>query len=104
IDCCYFDGNDISVSKFISKKVIKGTFSELYEDTMRFLLSQLISYQIDLDFNSNPQLEVNESALTDIVVNALVHRDYYINSSIKVFRFHNRVEIISPGKLPDTLT
>ncbi|MBK2111674.1 putative DNA binding domain-containing protein [Francisella tularensis subsp. novicida FSC159] len=104
IDCCYFDGNDISVSKFISKKVIKGTFSELYEDTMRFLLSQLKSYQIDLDFNSNPQLEVSESALTEIVVNALVHRDYYINSSIKVFIFHNRVEIISPGKLPDTLT
>ncbi|MDE5005143.1 ATP-dependent DNA helicase, partial [Francisella tularensis subsp. holarctica] len=27
IDCCFFDGNDISVSIFISNKVIKGTFS-----------------------------------------------------------------------------
>ncbi|MDE4942972.1 ATP-dependent DNA helicase, partial [Francisella tularensis subsp. holarctica] len=70
IDFCYFDGIDMSVSKFISKKVIKGTFSELYEDTMIFLLSQLKSYQIDLDCKSNTQLEVNESALTEIFVNA----------------------------------
>jgi len=33
-----------------------------------------------------------------------VHRDYLINSSIRVFIFDNRVEIISPGKLPDSAT
>ena len=33
-----------------------------------------------------------------------MHRDYFINSSIKVFIFDNRIEIISPGKLPNTLT
>ncbi|MCF6340487.1 MAG: putative DNA binding domain-containing protein [Sulfurimonas sp.] len=104
VDCCYFDGNDVGVTKFISKKTIKGTFDELYEDSMRFLVSQLRSYQVQEDFNSNAQLEIHKEVLTELIVNALVHRDYYINSSIKIFMFHNRVEIISPGKLTNSLT
>jgi len=42
--------------------------------------------------------------LTELIVNALVHRDYYINASIKIFMFHNRIEIINPGKLTNSLT
>jgi predicted HTH transcriptional regulator len=33
-----------------------------------------------------------------------LHRDYFINDSIKIFVFDNRIEIISPGKLPNSLT
>lgn len=104
VDCCYFDGNDVSVTKFISKQVFKGTFDELYDDSMRFVTSQLRSYQIEEDFNSNPKLEIAKEILTELIINALVHRDYYINLSIKIFMFHNRVEIISPGKLTNSLT
>jgi predicted HTH transcriptional regulator len=49
-------------------------------------------------------MEIPQVALEEAVVNALVHRDYLINSSVRVFIFDNRVEIISPGKLPDTAT
>jgi len=104
VDCCYFDGNDVSVTKFISKQVFKGTFDELYDDSMRFVTSQLRSYQVEDDFNSNPKLEIAREVLTELIINALVHRDYYINSSIKIFMFYNRVEIISPGKLTNSLT
>ena len=36
--------------------------------------------------------------------NALVHRDYFKNSPIRLLIFDNRIEIISPGKLPNSLT
>lgn len=104
IDCCYFDGNDIGVNRFISKKTIKGTFYSLYEDSIRFLISGLRSYQSEDNFNSNGELEIQEDILIELIINALVHRDYYINSSIKVFIFNDRVEIISPGKLTNSLT
>jgi predicted HTH transcriptional regulator len=104
VDCCYFDGNDVSVTRFISKKTIKGTFDELYEDSMRFVVSQLRTIQIEEDFNSNGELEIKKEVLTELIVNALVHRDYYINASIKIFMFHDRIEIISPGKLTNSLT
>ncbi len=42
--------------------------------------------------------------MQEAVVNALVHRDYFIDSSIRIFIFDDRVEIISPGKLPNTVT
>lgn len=104
MDCCYFDGNDVSVTHFISKKTLKGTLDELYEDSMRFIISQLRSYQVEEGFNSNAKLEINKEVLTELIVNALVHRDYYINASIKIFMFHDRIEIINPGKLTNSLT
>lgn len=40
----------------------------------------------------------------ELLVNALIHRDYFINDSIRLFIFDNRIEIKSPGKLPDSIT
>jgi len=104
IDCCYFDGNEIFVDKFISKKRVLGTFEKLYDDSMSFVKSHLRYRQVEKNFNSNGLLEIDERVLGELITNALIHRDYYINSSIKVFIFHNRVEIISPGKLTNSLT
>lgn len=104
IDCCYFDGNDISVDGYISKKILHGSFEKLFEDSLNFLKSNLISKQIGKDFNNSSKLEIDERVLTELIINALVHRDYYINSSIKIFMFKNRIEIISPGKLTNSLT
>lgn len=104
IDCVYFNGDDISIDQFISKDTIKGTFAELYKQSLNFLKSNLSKKQVDKEFNSIAQLEIDERILTELIVNALVHRDYYINASIKIFMFHNRVEIISPGKLTNLLT
>ena len=58
----------------------------------------------DDNFNSNGVPEISHEVIGELVVNALIHRDYHINSSIKIFIFHNRVEIISPGKLYNSLT
>jgi predicted HTH transcriptional regulator len=104
VDCVYFNGNDVSVNKFVSKNTIKGDFLELYEDSYRFVVSQLSQYQVEENFNSRGKLEIDQEVLSELIVNALIHRDYYINSSIKIFMFHNRIEIISPGKLTNSLT
>ena len=49
-------------------------------------------------------MEISEIALQELVQNALTHRDYSINGSVRVFIFDNRIEIISPGCLPNSLT
>ena len=104
VDCLYFDGNSISVDEYIHKERINGTFGEIYKYVMIFLQASLRKIQNKKEFNSIGQLEIAKESLSEIIINALVHRDYYINSSIKVFIFNNRVEIISPGKLPNSLT
>jgi predicted HTH transcriptional regulator len=104
IDCVYFDGDDISIDKYISKTILTGSFEKLYNDSMSFITSNLSNRQEVDEFNSTPKLEIDERIFTELIINAIVHRDYYINSSIKIFMFHNRIEIISPGKLTNSLT
>ncbi len=40
----------------------------------------------------------------ELLVNALAHRDYLISAPIRLFIFDNRIDIVSPGHLPDNLT
>jgi len=42
--------------------------------------------------------------LHEIITNAVLHRDYSIASDVKIIIFDNRIEIISPGKLPGHVT
>ena len=43
-------------------------------------------------------------AVWEIVVNAIIHRDYSISDDVHVKIFDNRIEIQSPGKLPGFVT
>lgn len=105
VHCIAIKGNDISTNIYRNKKEpFEGSLAEVYEKTLSFIVQNLKEIQIDDDFNSIGQLEIPKETIIELLVNALVHRDYFINSSIKVFVFDNRVEIISPGKLPNTLT
>jgi ATP-dependent DNA helicase RecG len=43
-------------------------------------------------------------ALKEVIVNAVIHRDYNISDDIHVWVFDNRVEVRSPGVLPGHMT
>ncbi|MCI0444580.1 transcriptional regulator, partial [bacterium] len=47
--------------------------------------------------------ELPEEALRETIVNALVHRDYTVRGPIRLLIFNDRVEVHSPGKLPNTV-
>lgn len=47
---------------------------------------------------------IPEKAFREAVANALVHRTWDVNAQIKVSMFDDRIEIISPGGLPDGLS
>ena len=100
-----FFGNAISGKNYRSKpEDLKGTIPDLFENGMKFLESNLRHMQKGQDFNSIGILEISRDALVEILVNALIHRDYFKNAPIRIMIFDNRVEIISPGKLPNSLT
>ena len=49
--------------------------------------------------------EYPEEAIRETLVNALVHRDYSIaGTDVTLSIFSNRIEILSPGRLPNTVT
>ena len=104
IDCVHFAGDAVDADHFIDKSTVKGTLRTQYDGAMQFLRNNLRHVPIGEDFNAQTRLEIDERVFGELLVNALVHREYYIQSSVKVFVFDNRVEIISPGKLPNSLT
>jgi ATP-dependent DNA helicase RecG len=105
VQCIAIAGNDISSKEFRDKEdPFNGNLKELYEKTLSFITRNLKKVQKDKGFNSQSVLEIPIETIEELLVNTLVHRDYFIHSSIKVFIFDNRIEIISPGKLPNTLT
>ena len=49
--------------------------------------------------------QFSERAVFEAIVNAVAHRDYSIfGSKIRFFMFDDRLEIYSPGPLPNTVT
>jgi predicted HTH transcriptional regulator len=105
VQCIAIRGNEISSDNFKSKKdPFTGNFIELFDKTLSFITQNLHDTQKEDGFNSQGELEIPIKTIKELLVNALVHRNYFINSSIKVFIFDNRIEIISPGNLPNTLT
>lgn len=99
-----FFGNSIGGTDYRSSQDIEGTIPEIFEETMRFFRTNLLHVQAGQNFNSLGILEVSQTALEEILQNALVHRDYSKNSPVRVMIFDDRIEIVSPGSLPNSLT
>ncbi len=98
-------GNDIEGNQYRNKpKDLTGTIPELFDKGITFLKSNLSFIQTGESFNTPGVLEISSIALEELLQNALVHRDYFKNSPIRLLIFDNRLELISPGKLPNSLT
>jgi predicted HTH transcriptional regulator len=100
-----FLGNDIGSAQYRSKpEDITGPVPEMYKQGMQYLKSSIKYLQNGQGFNSHGIPEVSTIALEEVLQNALVHRDYFKNAPVRILIFDNRIEIISPGKLPNSLT
>lgn len=97
-------GNDLEGVDYRDSIDINGTLPEMFDEAMLFLKRNLHYRQNAQNFNSTGELEISEIALEELVQNALTHRDYSINSPINLLIFDNRIEIVSPGSLPNNLT
>ncbi|MFN0036848.1 MAG: ATP-binding protein [Saprospiraceae bacterium] len=104
ISAVWFVGTDIAGERYHNSEDIRGTLSQLFQRGLDFLKRALHRPQNGKDFNSLGDLEIPEIVLKELLVNALIHRDYFIRDSIKLFVFDDRIEIRSPGKLPNNLT
>jgi len=99
-----FVGNDRAGTKYRDSQDIEGCLRDLYRGAMSFLTRNLRRFQGEKGINTEGDLEVPPAAIEELVVNMLLHRDYFIPAPLRVFMFDNRIELISPGALPNNLT
>ena len=99
--------NDINLhgNHFIDNEpAFDGTLNEVYLKAFGFIDRNMKKIQSGNSFNSPAVWEIPQEVFEEVLVNALIHRDYFVQSTIKVFIFSDRIEIVSPGKLPNSLT
>ena len=104
IKAVHMFGNDYGDTQYISNDDIYVTIDQQYARSSLFINSQITKSQKSQSFNSLGIPEISPLAVEEAIANALVHRDYTIMSSIRVFLFSDRLEIISPGSLANHLT
>jgi len=105
IKAAMYIGNDIGGNDYKSKpEDLKGIIPELFKQGMMYVKSCIKYLQNGQGFNSIGVPEVSIIALEEVLQNALIHRDYFKNAPIRLLVFDNRIEIISPGRLPNSLT
>jgi hypothetical protein len=98
------DNNCELVDLFNSDADIEGNLLHQFETIMDFFNRNLRHIQVGHEFNSQGALEIPYISLVEFTVNALVHRSLNATAPIRIFIFDDRVEIHSPGTLPNGLT
>jgi Predicted transcriptional regulator containing an HTH domain and an uncharacterized domain shared with the mammalian protein Schlafen len=105
--CISFVGNFIGGTQFrdkVNDTDMEGNLLHQFETIMSFFTRNLKTIQVKKEFNSIGQLEIPYTCLVELVVNALVHRSLNWKAPIRIFIFDDRVEIHSPGTLPNGLS
>jgi len=100
---CY-PGNDIHATTYVDSADIIGRIQTQFEDSLGFMLRNLRREQNGQSVNSTGEVEIPRIVLEELLANALIHRDYFVSAPVRIFIFDDRVEIISPGHLPNNLT
>lgn len=99
-----FPGNDIEDDRYIDSRDISGKLADVFQQTLNFAIANTRAQQGERSFNSLGEPEIPRIVWEELLVNALIHRDYFISAPVRLLVFANRVEIISPGHLPNNLT
>ncbi|NRB41647.1 MAG: putative DNA binding domain-containing protein [Pseudomonadales bacterium] len=99
-----FPGVDIEDEHYIDSQDINGKLSDVFQKVLGFVLTNIRHVQKDQSFNSVGEPEIPRIVFEELIANALIHRDYFVSAPVKVLVFADRIEIISPGHLPNNLT
>jgi len=99
-----YPGNEIHSTDYIDTEDFAGPFPKMFEGALAFIMRNLHKVQAGRGVNAPGLPEIPVSVFEELLVNALVHRDYLVSAPIRIFIFDNRIEIVSPGHLPNNLT
>jgi len=101
----HFNGLEIA-AELIDRQEIIGTLPQQVDAALAVMKNNLLrpSTIEGMKRKDTRQLPPDK-VLREMVVNACVHRNYAIaGSRIRIFMFDDRIECISPGRLPNTVT
>jgi ATP-dependent DNA helicase RecG len=80
-----YPGNTIHVSEYLDTEDFEGPLQKIFDGALAFIMRNLRKVQAGRGVNAPGQAEIPESVFEELLVNALVHRDYLVNAPIRIF-------------------
>lgn len=104
IKCSHYYGTKVT-RPIPNQKMFDGDLFQQVDSAIDFVLSKLNRTVGGRNQGATAEIieEIPNEVIAEIIVNAVVHRDYDSAGSIQISIFSDRVEIMNPGKLPKQL-
>ncbi len=104
IQAVAYRGTERNAAYQLDARVIEGVLDEQIAEACKFIEKNMQVYAVkEPERRDIPQYATQ--AVFEAVVNAVAHRDYSIQGSkVRIFMYADRLEIFSPGSIPNTMT
>ena len=105
VKCAQFYGTKIQ-KPILSQQIYGGSVFEMVDMAVGFVMSRIDQHVGERTHSAQVDVtpELPAQAVTEAIVNAVVHRNYTSNGSVQVMLFKDRLEVWNPGKLPQGMT
>lgn len=91
--------------EIIDRQEITGRLPQIIEATQAFILRNTRLSTTIVEAQQEDSYQYPHPAIREAIVNAVAHRDYSLSGSqIRIFIFDDRLEVYSPGRLPNSVT
>lgn len=101
IICTHFKGR--SGRDVLATQDCTGTLFQQVDACINFILSRLHRTFIIKAAKREEAYEIPPVAIREMVINAIVHRNYGLHGAVKIAIYDDRIEIFSPGNFPGPL-
>jgi ATP-dependent DNA helicase RecG len=99
-DCAIRIGRFKSEATIIDDNVVRGPLLSAVEEALTFIKKHVnLSYHFDGSLERRERWQYPMEALRELLLNAVVHRDYKSPSDIVIKVFDDRIVFTNPGKL-----
>lgn len=105
VKCAQFYGTE-PVKPIPFQQIYSGSVFELVDQAVAFVMTHIDARVSDRtkSAQTDVEYELPVQAVTEAIVNAVVHRDYTSTGAVQVMLFRDRLEVWNPGGLPKGLT
>ena len=104
IEAACYRGERLSSDNLVHAERLAGPVSDQIDAGIAFV-AQFMQPRPNARSSGGTDARYDLDVVDEAIVNAVAHRDYAISGSkIRLFLFADRLELYSPGKLPNTIT
>ena len=103
VSFAHFRGDEIT-SELLDKQSIEGTLDYQIDTSVSIIKNHWpVSSVINGTRREDTSFIYNDGVFRELIANACLHRNYALQSQIRIFMFADRIEFRSPGRLPNAV-